>query len=111
MRRKVAEGELPPERSFYFRGPQKKLNLRAQNLALFLQIGSGVDDDTWLHHLAQRDYSRWLREAVKDPVLSTQVEEIERTGGTVEATRARIEAAIRAFVRPLQEGSSPAHPH
>ena len=52
--RKYAEGELPPDRSFYFRGPDGKLNLRAQNLALFLQIADGVDDETWLHHLGQR---------------------------------------------------------
>src|SRR5205823_4627265 len=42
--RKYAEGELPPERSFYFRGPQKKMNLRAQNLFLFLQMAEGVDE-------------------------------------------------------------------
>src|SRR5690606_2097132 len=36
-RRKYAEGELPPDRSFYFRGPGQKLNLRAQNLMLFTQ--------------------------------------------------------------------------
>ncbi len=33
-RRKYAEGELGPDRSFYFRGPDGKLNLRAQNLQL-----------------------------------------------------------------------------
>src|SRR5690606_30087227 len=31
-RRKYAEGELPPDRSFFYRGPEGKLNLRAQNL-------------------------------------------------------------------------------
>src|SRR5207244_1891767 len=36
--RKYAQGELPPERSFYFQGPDGKLNLRAQNLFLFLQL-------------------------------------------------------------------------
>ena len=30
--RKYAQGELGPDRSFYFRGPEGKLNLRAQNL-------------------------------------------------------------------------------
>src|SRR5437763_1621565 len=37
-RRKYADGELPPDRSFFFRGPNGKLNLRAQNLQMFLQI-------------------------------------------------------------------------
>ena len=36
--RKYAEGELAGERSFYFVGPEGKLNLRAQNLLVFLQM-------------------------------------------------------------------------
>ena len=50
-RRKYAEAELPKGRSFYFRGPDRKLNLRAQNLKLFIQTAAGVDDETWLYHL------------------------------------------------------------
>jgi hypothetical protein len=38
--RKYAEGELPPDRSFYFRGADGKLNLRAQNLILFVQMAT-----------------------------------------------------------------------
>lgn len=76
-RRKYAEGELPPDRSFYFRGPDGKLNLRAQNLLLFIQLADGVDDDTWLHHLGQGDYSRWMRDCVKDQGLAEQVGAIE----------------------------------
>jgi hypothetical protein len=26
-----------------------------------------VDDETWLYHLHRGDYSRWFREAIKDP--------------------------------------------
>src|SRR5438067_9347926 len=33
--RKYAEGELPPDRSFVFRGPENKLQLRAQNRKAF----------------------------------------------------------------------------
>jgi HAD superfamily hydrolase (TIGR01484 family) len=71
--RKYAEGELPPDRSFYFRGPDGKLNLRAQNLVLFLQLGEGVDDATWTYHLRQGDYSGWLRTAIKDEGLAGEV--------------------------------------
>jgi len=39
--RKYAEGELAEDRSFYFRGPNGGLNIRAQNLRLFLQIAEG----------------------------------------------------------------------
>ena len=77
-RRKYAEGELAPDRSFYFRGPQGKLNLRAQNLILFLQLADGVDDDTWLHHLRRHDYSTWMRDFIKDPELGEAVAGIER---------------------------------
>src|SRR5207245_493246 len=51
--RKYAEGELPPDRSFYFRGAEGKLKLRAQNLILFLQMADGIDDETWTYHLRQ----------------------------------------------------------
>jgi hydroxymethylpyrimidine pyrophosphatase-like HAD family hydrolase/energy-coupling factor transporter ATP-binding protein EcfA2 len=76
--RKYAEGEMAPERSFYFRGPEGKLNLRAQNFIVFLQLADGVDDATWLHHLRHGDYSRWLREKIKDEPLAAEVEAVER---------------------------------
>ncbi len=68
--RKYTEGELPPDRSFYFRGPEGKLNLRAQNLVLFTQLADGVDDDTWEHHRRQGDYSKWFQVAIKDEELA-----------------------------------------
>jgi len=76
--RKYAEGELPEDRSFYFRGPAGKLNLRAQNLIQFMDLGDGVDDDTWLYHLKRGEMSRWLREGIKDEPLAAQVAAIER---------------------------------
>ena len=75
--RKYAEPKLPEERSFYFRGPKNTLNLRAQNLILFLQLGDGVDDATWLHHLKRGDYSRWVREAINDDELAEQIAQVE----------------------------------
>ncbi|HET6882840.1 MAG TPA: HAD-IIB family hydrolase [Pirellulales bacterium] len=75
--RKYAEGDLGSDRSFYFRGPQDKLNLRAQNLMLFAQMAEGVDDDTWLYHLRQHDYSNWFREQVKDSQLADEARQIE----------------------------------
>jgi HAD superfamily hydrolase (TIGR01484 family) len=76
--RKYAEGELGEDKSFYFRGPEGKLNLRAQNLQLFLQLADGVDDETWSYHLREGHYSRWFREAIKDDALASEVECIER---------------------------------
>jgi energy-coupling factor transporter ATP-binding protein EcfA2 len=76
-KRKYAAGELGEDKSFYFRGPAGKLNLRAQNLNLFAQIAAGVDDETWSFHLKQKDYSVWLRKAVKDDAVADQVAEVE----------------------------------
>src|SRR5262249_12268030 len=42
--RTYAQGELGEDKSFYFRGADGRLNVRAQNLVLFLQMADGVDD-------------------------------------------------------------------
>jgi len=94
-RRKYAEGELPPDRSFYFRGPENKLNLRAQNLMWFLQLGDGIDDETWDYHLRQGDYSRWFREGIKDENLASGAQRVESlTHATAQETRALIRAVV-----------------
>jgi HAD superfamily hydrolase (TIGR01484 family) len=77
--RKYAEGELGPEISFYFRGPEGKLKLRAQNLHVFMQLADGVDDETWLYHLRNGDFSNWFRSIIKDNDLADEVAQIEQT--------------------------------
>ncbi len=94
-RRKYAAGDLGSEYSFYFRGPEGKLNLRAQNLTLFLQMAEGVDDETWLYHLREGDYSEWFRDTIKDPELAAEAEAIEQdTSLSAKESRDRIRAAI-----------------
>jgi hypothetical protein len=93
--RKYSEGELTEEQSFYFTGPERKLKLRAQNLALFLQVGEGVDEATWLHHLAQGDYSAWLRRTIKDDELANEGAAIEpRPDVRAADGRAMLRAAV-----------------
>jgi hypothetical protein len=92
-RRKYAEGDLG-DHSFYFRGPESKLNLRVQNLVLFNQIAAGIDDDTWLHHLRRGDYSRWFREAIKDDELAAEAKRLENDNVPAEESRRRIAEAI-----------------
>jgi HAD superfamily hydrolase (TIGR01484 family) len=75
--RKYAVGNMH-HHSFFFRGPENRLNLRAQNLTMFSQIAEGLDEETWLFHLRRGDYSHWFRAAVKDSYLADQVERIER---------------------------------
>jgi HAD superfamily hydrolase (TIGR01484 family) len=100
--RKYAEGELPCECCFYFRGPSGKLNLRAQNLFLFLQLAEGVDEETWLHHLRQHDYSRWFHERIKNDTLANETAAIEsRDGISADESRRLIRQAIeRQYTLP-----------
>jgi hydroxymethylpyrimidine pyrophosphatase-like HAD family hydrolase len=100
--RKYATGELGEDKSFYFRGPAGRLNLRAQNLALFVQMAEGVDDETWLHHLRGKDYSRWFREAIKDEELAAEAAHVEEDAGLPpKESRALIKAAIeRRYTLP-----------
>ncbi len=99
--RKYAVGELGEDKSFYFRGPEGALNLRAHNLHLFMQMAEGVDSDTWSYHLKRNDYSRWLRDAVKDGDLASEVLDIERAAEPVEASRANLRRAIeRRYTLP-----------
>jgi HAD superfamily hydrolase (TIGR01484 family) len=94
-KRKYAEGKLGPDRSFFFRGPAGKLNLRAHNLNSFVEMAQGVDDDTWLYHLRRGDYSQWMREAIKDEALAGEVREIEKDGKeSSQNTRSEVIEAI-----------------
>jgi hypothetical protein len=93
--RNSIEGELPPDRSFYFRGPQNALSLRAANLVRFREIAEGIDDATWEHHRARRDYSCWIRAQINDPDLAAVAEEVEAGDGPPSESRRRLLAAIR----------------
>ncbi len=88
--RKYMEGELAPDLSFYFTGPDRKLNLRAQNLHMFLQLADGLDDETWDYHLKRGDYSKWFRQALKDEDLARAIESMASSLSARES---------RAFVR------------
>jgi hypothetical protein len=94
-RRKYADGDLGENNSFFFRGPNDELNLRAQNLTMFSQLAEGVDDATWLFHLRRGDYSRWFHAAIKDESLARLATSVEQNRALTPAeSRARIVAAI-----------------
>jgi hypothetical protein len=101
-RRKYATGELGEDKSFYFRGSDGKLNLRAQNLKTFTQIAEGVDEDTWAHHLRQSDYSKWLRDSVKDTGVAEEVARIEKNGqlGPSESRTQILDAIRKHYTAP-----------
>jgi HAD superfamily hydrolase (TIGR01484 family) len=107
--RKYAEGDLGPDRSFYFRGSESKLNLRAQNLMIFRQIAEGIDDDTWSYHLRRHDYSSWFREQIKDPQLAADARDIEDNErlGPVESRGQIIALVTDRYTSPATSGMAP----
>ncbi|MEM5423790.1 HAD hydrolase family protein [Paraburkholderia ferrariae] len=107
--RKYAEGLLIPERSFYFRGEQGKLNLRAHNLVLFIELAEGIDVDTWQFHRLKGDYSRWFEEQIGDDDLASEARAIERDDSLDACeSRLRIRAAIQARYTQPENPSLPA---
>jgi hypothetical protein len=61
-----------------------------------------VNDDTWLHHLSAHDYSRWVREAIKDDRLADELKQIEgQPARDPQATRRSVREAIeREYTAP-----------
>jgi hypothetical protein len=94
-RRKYAEGKLIPEEHFVFRGPDGKLSLAAENLRTFVKMAEGVDEDTWLHHLRRKEYSRWFRAAIKDEQLADEAAAVEEARLPAHESLARIKEAIQ----------------
>ena len=92
--RKYAEGDVRYN-SFYFRGPTGKHNLKAQNLSVFCQIAEGIGEETWMFHLRRNDYSRWMRDVIKNEDLAATVEDIERR---VDLSPAQTRVLVRAAV-------------
>ena len=101
-RRNYAQGELSVEQSFYFRGADGRLNLRAQNLSTFLQLADGVDDETWTFHLKRGDYSSWFERIIKDNDLAEAARVIEReTVNDAAQGRTRFKEAVeRRYTAP-----------
>ncbi|MEX0612455.1 MAG: hypothetical protein WD229_10070, partial [Pirellulales bacterium] len=98
------EGDMDAEDRFYFRGPKGELNLAAQNLRMFMQVGEGVDDETWLHHLRKGDYARWFRDTIKDDELAERAEKLRRNGDvSAEESRKTLFDFIRNKYEPAAE--------
>jgi hypothetical protein len=100
-RRKYAEGDVQ-EKAFYFRGPEQRLNLKVQNLALFAQVAEGVDDETWAWHLERGDYERWFREAVKDDELADIARDAAEASDPEESRQHILEAIAERYTLPAE---------
>ncbi len=100
-RLKYAQGHLGEDTSFYFHGREGKLNLRAHNLILFLDMGDGVDEETWEFHRRRGDYSAWIRDKVKDSALANEVAAVEASDAAVKRARAQVRNAVqRRYTAP-----------
>lgn len=100
--RKYAEGTLDEKGSFYFRGPDNAMNLRAQNLMIFQQIAEGIDDKTWDHHLRNGDYSDWFRHQIRDKKLAAETSKAEQdeTISPQESRRIVLDAVRKRYTAP-----------
>ena len=90
--RKYAEGKLGDDKSFFFRGLEGKLNLRATNLQMFLEMADGVDEETWEWHRARGDFSAWMEDCIKDRELADEVRKAEQ--GEAAAARLAVREAV-----------------
>jgi hypothetical protein len=62
-----------------------------------MELGDGVDDDTWLFHLQRHEVSRWLRESIKDEELADKVAAVENDqSGDAETSRKQVRKLIEA---------------
>jgi len=105
--RKYAEGALGEDRSFYFRGPEGKLNLRAHNLILFMDLADGVDEDTWMYHWKRGDVTRWLRTCIKDEELAEKIHDVERaeSDDAAESRRQVREIIEQSYTLPAEQNA------
>jgi hypothetical protein len=76
-RRKYAAGDVGILRSFYFRGPDNHLNVRAENLIRFMELADVVDDRTWDFHLRRGDYEKWVRNVIRDEECANSIRRIQ----------------------------------
>jgi len=99
--RKYAEGKLGDDKAFFFRGPERKLRLRATNLIMFLEMADGVDDATWDWHRARGDFSQWIETSIKDHDLTAELRKVEQSALAVDEARQQVRDAIeRRYTLP-----------
>lgn len=99
---KYAAGDLGPWHSFYFRGPEQRINQPARNLYAFIDLAGRVSTEIWLHHLRAGDYAAWFRDVIRDEGLAQEAEAIAAVSGSdAEESRRRISRAIwRRYAAP-----------
>jgi len=68
---------------------------------MFVEIGAGVDAETWEFHRRQGDFSRWIGLSIKDRELTDEITAIEQGEQPFEAAREAVQAATeRRYTLP-----------
>ena len=93
--RKYSAGDLG-DRSFIFRGPDRRLSLRAYNVGVFVEMANGVDLDTWTYHFKKGDVAKWFLESVKDPALADEIAAVQLEDRPADSGREKVVSLIRA---------------
>lgn len=96
---KYSEGQLRPDRRFYFRRDWDTLTgVTAGSAGELQQALQACEDQVILHHCRHGDFSRWIAEVLGDPPLASAVaatEDAVRAGTAgAEAARSELAAAI-----------------
>ena len=92
-------------RAFISAGRTGALNLRAQNLTIFLQIADGVDDRTWLHHLKGHDVSTLDARGDQGRGAGGRASGSRRPPDPAQLRKAMREAIERKYTAPAAKGS------
>jgi hydroxymethylpyrimidine pyrophosphatase-like HAD family hydrolase len=104
--RKYAEGDMGPERSFYFRGPDGTTVLQAGSVAAFLELVARVSDESWRFHLKRHDYSTWISDSIGAPDLAVEVARVEDDRClSSEDSKRRIRKLLDEYFAPPVYGS------
>jgi hydroxymethylpyrimidine pyrophosphatase-like HAD family hydrolase/GTPase SAR1 family protein len=106
---KYATGDVGAWRSFYFRGPDDRLNLPARNLYDFIEVAEALDAATWTHHLRAGDYSAWFEAVIRDGGLARDARAIEGNPAlnADESRRMMRKAIWRRYAAPCRRHAPP----
>ncbi|MGH4007158.1 MAG: HAD hydrolase family protein [Pseudonocardiaceae bacterium] len=95
---KYTDTDLPAERGFHFRTGHGRTGAVATNLRQFLTELQRCDPVVIRHHAGNGDFSRWVRNVLRDPVLAARMRQIEyrAAGGDIESIRTELLDATSA---------------
>jgi hypothetical protein len=75
---KYAEGQLAPERRFYFRDGWRLTGQAAASIHDFQRQLAEAPGSVLRHHLQAGDFSHWLSDSLGDDELAASMRQIER---------------------------------